>query len=45
MEKDRELNVGAVVCNVVIVDNQDGTKRDACTDKSETARLISNTEK
>ena len=45
VEKDRELNVGAVVRNIVIVDNQDGTKRDACTDKSEIAGLISNTEK
>ena len=45
VEKDRELNVGAVVRNIVIVDNQVGTKRDACTDKSEIVGLISNTEK
>lgn len=45
VEKDQELNVGAVVRDAVIVDNQDGTKGDACTDKSETAGLINNKEK
>ncbi|RVW54529.1 Translocase of chloroplast 159, chloroplastic [Vitis vinifera] len=44
VEKDQELNVGAVVRDTVIVDNQDGTKGDACTDKSETAGLINNKE-
>ncbi|KAJ9696480.1 hypothetical protein PVL29_008619 [Vitis rotundifolia] len=45
VEKDQELHVGAVVRDTVIVDNQDGTKGDACTDKSETAGLINNEEK
>ena len=45
VEKDQELNVGAVVRDTVIVDNQDGTKGDACTDKSETAGLSNNEEK
>nr|CAN80318.1 hypothetical protein VITISV_009814 [Vitis vinifera] len=45
VEKDQELNVGVVVRDTVIVDNQDGTKGDACTDKSETAGLSNNEEK
>ena len=42
VEKDQELNVGAIVRDTIIVDNRDGTKGDACTDKSETAGLSNN---
>nr|CAN75969.1 hypothetical protein VITISV_017262 [Vitis vinifera] len=44
-ERDRELNDGVIVHNIFIIDNQDDAKGDDCTDKSETASLISNTEK
>ena len=44
-ERDRELNDGVIVHNIFIIDNQDNAKGDDCTDKSETASLISNTEK
>ena len=44
-ERDRELNDGVIVHSIFIVDNQDDAKGDACTDKSETASLISNTKK